>query len=314
MTDYDVYDAVVVGGGAAGLAAATMLGRSRRRVAVVDGGEPRNATAGHLHGFLSRDDMSPVEFLAAGRDEVARYGGRVIKDVALGVTPGAHGFLVRLANRSELAARCVLVTTGLRDELPDVPGVRERWGQDVVHCPYCHGYEVRDTPIGVLGGDVRPYTLLQASLVRQWSADVVFFPNRIVLTEEERELLAARGVRVVDGEVARLVVRENQLYGLELTDGQVIPRATVFVGPRSVPRDELLIGLGCQVKENGWVAVDPMGQTSVPGVWAAGNVVDERALLITAAATGTFTAVAMNHTLIEQETKQVLATTAQRQV
>jgi thioredoxin reductase (NADPH) len=266
------YDVVVVGGGAAGLTTAMYLGRSRRRVAVVDAGEPRNAPAAHLHGFLSRDGTPPAELLAAGRAEVVGYGGEVIKERARGIEHvGEHGFVVRLAGGPELTTRGVLVATGLRDELPEIPGLRERWGNDVLHCPYCHGYEVRDAPIGVLGGDNRPMTLHQASLVRQWSPDVVFFPNRIVLAAEERERLIARGIRIIDGEVVRLVVQDDQLRNVELADGQAVPRAVVFIGPRFVPHDEVLTGLGCQVDENGWVATDATGHTSVPGVWAAGT-------------------------------------------
>jgi thioredoxin reductase len=143
------YDVVVVGGGAAGLSAALVLARARRTVVVVDAGMSRNAPAAHMHGFLSRDGMPPSDLLAAGRAEVAGYGGCLIEDTVVGLEPG---FQVRLANGSLLRARRVLVATGLRDELPDLPGVRERWGRDLLHCPYCHGYEVRHQPLGVLGG------------------------------------------------------------------------------------------------------------------------------------------------------------------
>jgi thioredoxin reductase len=134
-------DVVVVGGGAAGLSAALVLVRARRMVVVVDAGAPRNAPAAHMHGFLSRDGMPPRELLAAGRAEVSSYGGRLIDDTVVGVEPGFH---VRLASGAHLRTRRILVATGLRDELPDLPGVRERWGRDLLHCPYCHGYEVRD--------------------------------------------------------------------------------------------------------------------------------------------------------------------------
>ncbi|RCW40063.1 thioredoxin reductase (NADPH) [Halopolyspora algeriensis] len=302
------YDVVVVGGGSAGLAAGMMLGRSRRRVVVVDAGEPRNAPAEHLHGFLSRDGTSPAELLAVGREEVTRYEGEVLTGRVRGIEHGGeHGFVVRLADGGELTTRGVLVATGLRDELPAIPGLRERWGTDVLHCPYCHGYEVRDAPIAVVGGDNRPFTLHQAQLVRQWSDDVVFFPNRIDPTDEERERLAARGIGVVDGEVARLVTDEGRVSGVELADGRRVPRSAVFVGPRFVPHDELLTGLGCEVGENGWVTVDPSGRTSVPGVWAAGNVVDNPAQLINAAAAGATAAVALNHHLLAEDVDRAVA-------
>lgn len=301
------YDVVVVGGGAAGLTAALTLARSRRRVVVIDAGEPRNAPAAHLHSFLSRDGTPPAELLAAGRQEVVGYGGEVIQGRARGIDRvGEREFVVRRDGGPDLTTRSVLVATGLRDELPEIPGVCERWGNDVLHCPYCHGYEVRDAPIGVLGGENRPFTLHQTSLVRQWSADVVFFPNRIALDAEERERLTARGIRIIEGEVARLVVQDDQLRGVELADGQVVPRAAVFVGPRFVPHDELLTGLGCEVGENGWIAVAATGSTSVPGVWAAGNVVDSPAQLITAAGAGSVAAVALNHYLLAEDVEQAV--------
>jgi thioredoxin reductase len=302
------YDVVVIGGGAAGLSAATVLARARRRVIVVDAGDPRNAPAQHVYGFLSRDGMAPAQMLAVGRDEVTGYGGQVMQARAVAIEQlGDRGFVARRDGGPDLTARGVVVATGLRDELPETPGLRERWGVDVLHCPYCHGYEVRDTPIAVLGGVNRPFTLHQASLVRQWSADVVFFPNRIVLDVDERTRLTARGIRIVEGEVARLVVRDHQLHGVELADGEVVPRAAVFVGPRFVPRDDLLTGLGCEAGEDGWVGTDPTGHTSVPGVWAVGNVVDSPAQLITAAGAGTKAAIALNHYLLEQDVQEAVA-------
>src|SRR5690349_15705605 len=133
------YDVVVVGGGAAGLSAALVLTRARRKVLVLDAGTPRNAPAAHMQGFLSRDGMAPSELLAVGRAEVAGYGVEVVEDRVLGIDPG---FTVRLAGGRFLTARRVLVATGVRDELPDIEGVRERWGRDLLHCPYCHGWEV----------------------------------------------------------------------------------------------------------------------------------------------------------------------------
>ena len=301
------YDVVVIGGGVAGLAAATLLGRSRRRVVVVDAGEPRNAPAEHLHGFLSRDGAAPAELLGAARREVRSYGGELTQGRAVGVDRlEGDRFAVRLDGGGRLSTRAVLVATGLRDELPEIPGLAERWGRDVLHCPYCHGYEVRDRPLGVVGGDNRPFTLHQAQLIRQWSDDVVFFRNRIELAEEERRRLDARGVQVVEGEVARVVAGAGGGLGVELAGGRLVERAALFVGPRFVPRDGLLAGLGCARGEDGWVAADRTGRTSVDGVWAAGNVVDSPAQLINAAAQGSAAAVAVNHHLLAADVEAAL--------
>lgn len=301
-------DVVVIGSGAAGLSAATVLARARRQVTVIDAGEPRNAPAQHVHGFLSRDGIAPAQMLAIGRDELVGYGGQVVQARAVAIEQlGDRGFVVRCDGSPDLTARGIVVATGLRDELPEIPGLRQRWGVDVLHCPYCHGYEVRDMPLAVLGGDNRPFTLHQASLVRQWSSDVAFFPNRIVLTAEERARLTARGISIVEGAVAGLVVQDHQLSGVELVDGQIVPRSVAFVGPRFVARDELLTGLGCEAGEDGWVSTDPTGHTSVPGVWAVGNVVDSPAQLINAAGAGTKAAIALNHFLLEQDVQHAVA-------
>lgn len=300
LTDMSEYDVAVIGGGAAGLSAALVLSRARRRVAVVDAGSPRNAPAAHMHGFLSRDGMPPRDLLAIGRDEVLAYGGNIIVSTVEDVICGAGtGFRLRLANGSELAARRLLVATGLRDELPEVPGVIERFGRDVLHCPYCHGYEVRDQPIAVLGGT--PDAVQHAQLVRQWSSDVVIFPHADALRAADRDQLAARSIGIVDGPVKRLVVDDDRLTGIELEDSRIIHRAAVFVRPRFVPNNDVLNALGCAMDDRGWVVADAVGRTSVAGVWVAGNAVNPRAQVITAAGEGSAAAIALNGDLVEDE-------------
>ncbi len=295
------YDVAVIGGGAAGLSAALVLTRARRRVVVIDAGEPRNAPASHMQGFLSRDGMPPTELLAAGRKEVAGYGGHLVDGRVETIRLNQAGFVVTTAGGHVVRARRVLVTTGLRDEVPDVPGVRERWGRDLLHCPYCHGYEVRDRPIGVLGGT--PDAVEHALLLRQWSDDVVYFAHTTAPTDADRTRLRARGVDVVDGPVARLVVTNDRLQGVELADGRVVTRDAVFVRPRLVPHDDLLTALGCATHDSGWVVADHTGRTSVPGVWVAGNAADPRAQVITAAGQGSAAAIALNADLVEEDVR-----------
>jgi thioredoxin reductase len=297
-----LYDVVVVGAGAAGLSGALVLGRARRRVAVVDSGAPRNAPAAHMQGFLSRDGMPPADLLAAGRAEVSGYGVELIEDQVAGIEAG---FLVPLAGGRVLHARRVLVATGCRDELPEIPGVRERWGRDLLHCPYCHGWEVRDQPIGVLG--TTPGSVQHALLVRQWSDDVIFFAHTLDLGSDELVRLEARGVQVVHGVVARLVVESDRLTGVEVIDGRVIPRAAVFVRPVNVPHaDGLLAGLGCNVDEAGFAIVDGTGRTSTAGVWAAGNVVDPRFQVIASAGAGSAAAIAINADLVLDDVQRAV--------
>jgi thioredoxin reductase len=295
------YDVVIVGGGAAGLSAALVLGRARRTVAVIDAGAPRNAPAAHMQGFLSRDGMPPADFLEAGREEVTRYGVEVIADTVRQIE---SGFVVHLAIGDAVSARRILVTTGVDDDLPAIGGVRERWGRDLLHCPYCHGWEVRDQPLGVLG--THPGAVTHAQLIRQWSDDVVFFTHTTVVSANERAQLDARGIRVVDGEVVGLVIDDDQLTGVALADGRVVARTAVFIRPRNVPHpDGLLSELGVDLDTEGFVVVDRDGRTSTPGVYAAGNVVDPRASVIAAAGAAATAAMAINADLVQEDTQRV---------
>jgi len=300
------YDVVVIGGGAAGLSAALVLSRARRKVLVIDAGAPRNAAATHMHGYLSRDGVPPGELLAAGRREVNSYGGEIVAGEVTDLVPDDRsGFWALLADGQRISARRVLVTTGLRDELPDIPGLRDRWARDVLHCPYCHGHEVRDRKLGVLGGTAG--AVRYAHVVRQWTHDLVYFTPPDVLTASERTQLLARAIGVVEGAIGTLVIDDaDHLRGVQMDDGCVVPREALFVPPRFVANNTLLLGLGCDVDTDGWVAVDNTGRSSIPGVWAAGNVADPRAQVITAAGGGSAAAIALNADLVEEDVRNAV--------
>ncbi len=300
------YDVVVIGGGAAGLNGALMLGRSRRSVLVIDAGEPRNAPARGVHGLLGREGMPPAELLARGRDEVRSYGGHLVTGEVTAAVREGDGFAVSLAEGRVVHARRLLVTTGLVDELPDVPGLRERWGRDVLHCPYCHGWEVRDRAIGVLATTAR--SVHQALLFRQLSADVTYFAHTTQPSEEESMQLAARGIPVVVGDVAAVAIANDRLVGLRMHDGTVVRRQAVAVGTRMIARAGFLGSLGLRPVDHPSGAgehlpVDPIGRTDVPGVWAAGNVTDPFAQVGAAAAAGAFAGAQINADLVTAETQ-----------
>jgi thioredoxin reductase len=280
MTTHDV---IVIGAGAAGLNAALLLTRARRSVAIVDSGAPRNASAAHLHGFLSRDGMPPLELLAAGRAEVAAYGGEFINREVTGIEPG---FVVSLRNGQSLQARRIVVATGLRDDLPPIPGMAELWGKSVFACPYCHGYEYADRPIGVTGPPEK------ALLLRQWSSDVVYFASTDV---PDRSRLLARDIRIVEGTMARVVASDSGLRGVEMTDGRFIAREALFIQPTFVPQVGFLAPLGY---EPSGVA----GESNIPGLWVVGNAVNPMATLIVAAAEGAMAAGAVNMDLVQADT------------
>ena len=192
----------------------------------------------------------------------------------------------------------------MRDELPDVPGLRDRWARDVLLCPYCHGYEVRNLQVGVLGWS--PAGAGFAQLLRQWADDVVLFTPPDSLTAAQRGQLVARAIGIVEGTVTGLCIEDDHLSGVEVDGGRRMPRTALFVPPRFMPNSDLLVGLGCDMDEHGWASTDPTGQTSVSGVWVAGNVANPRAQVITAAGEGSAAAIAINADLVDDDVRRAV--------
>ncbi|MCP2031101.1 thioredoxin reductase [Okibacterium sp. HSC-33S16] len=304
------YDALIVGGGAAGLSAALALGRARRSVVVLDGGEPRNAPASGVHNFLTRDGTPPAELMRLGRAEVEGYGGVVVNGEAVSAARTEDGFTVTTAAGETLSARRILFATGLVDELPDVPGVREHWGTSVLHCPYCHGWEVQDRAIAILA--TGPKAVHQALLFRQWSDRITLFSHTAPHpTDEEREQLAARGIDVVEGRVVSVESADGTLSGVRLDDGTEHPLDALVVAPTFTARTDLVAQLGVEVLPHpmgvgSYIETDAMGATSVPGVYAAGNVTDLMAQVITSAADGLRAGAALNGDLIMEDTRDAV--------
>jgi thioredoxin reductase len=315
------FDVVVVGGGAAGLSGAVALARSRRTVLVVDAGQPRNAPATGVHNFLRREGACPADVFAAGRAEVAMYGGR-IKPGRVTAVRRLDGpsddpetrFALLLDDGGEVWARRLLVATGAVDELPPVPGVAERWGRDVLHCPYCHGWEARDRAIGILG--TGPLVVHSALLWRQLSDDVVLFHHTApALSEEQIDQLAARDIRVVAGEVATLEIVADRLAGVRLRSGKCIPREVVVVASRIVAQSGWLANLGLETVDLDMggqviatrVEAGAAGATAVPGVWVAGNVTDPMAQVVSAASDGLRAGAAINADLAVEDAALAVA-------
>jgi thioredoxin reductase len=290
----ETYEVAIIGGGAAGLSAALVLGRARRRVVVIDAGSPRNAPAEHMHGFLSRDGMPPAELISTGREEVGRYGVEILNDRVMDAEPG---FSLQLATGRAFSARHILLTTGATDQLPDIKGARERWGRDFLHCPYCHGWEMRDRPLGVLA--TGPGSVAYAHLLRQWTDDVILFAHTHAISDDDRAALDIRGIGIVEGPVEGLVVDDDRLQAVELTDGRAVPRAALFIRPAlRAHADGPAAALGCELEADGLVRSDSDGRTTVPDVWVAGNATNPRAQVITAAGEGSAVAIAINTELV----------------
>jgi thioredoxin reductase len=300
----EIMDAIVIGGGAAGLNGALMLARSRRDVVVVDAGAPRNAPADAVHGLLARDGTPPAELLRAGREEVLRYGGRILDGEVADATREPDGFAVALTDGRVLHARRLLITTGLVDVLPDIPGLAQHWGHDVVHCPYCHGWEVRDEAIGILAaGD---NSIHQALLFRQLSADVVYLENGHRPDQASLARLAALDVPVIPGRVTGVEAADGRIHGVRLEDGSSIPRRVLAVSTRMEARVAGLRSLGLRIEElpggmGTTIHADAFGRTGVPGVWAAGNASDAKAQVGAAAAAGALAGAQLNADLVMED-------------
>ncbi|MDC0717260.1 NAD(P)/FAD-dependent oxidoreductase [Nannocystis bainbridge] len=290
------FDIVIVGGGPAGLSAALALGRARKRVLVCDAGAPRNLAAAHIQGFVTRDGTPPAEFRRIARAELTAYPGVVVRDTrVLDIAAQApDAFAVTLAGDARVTARRVLLCTGLVDELPPLPGIAEFWATSVHLCPYCHGWELRERPLGYLCPD--PAMLEWALLLRGWSPTVVVFTDdAFAVPADTRAHLQQAGVAIEPRKLKRLV-GAGTLTAAELTDGDRIAIEGLFVRPKQhqVP---IVAGLGLTLDEHGFVKVDDFKQTSRPGIYAAGDLTTGLQGAIFSAAAGYLAGAAINHGL-----------------
>jgi thioredoxin reductase len=291
-------DVIVVGGGVAGLSAALVLGRSRRRTLIVDDGMPRNAPSPEAHSVFTRDGTKPGELLRIAREQLSPYDtvelrrGRVIS-----ASRSDDGFAVRLANGVEVEARRILLAVGVRDILPEVDGFAALWGRGVLHCPYCHGWEVRDAPLALYASG--PVAMDMAPLILQWSRDLLLCTGGGELADSDRATLIRLGVRIIDTRVQRLEGNAH-LERIVFADGSVERRRALFLRPAQVLASDLPQQLGCELTEAGHIRVGPDQQTSVPGVYAAGDATTPLQQIVVAAAAGAQAAMMMNRDLIRE--------------
>lgn len=321
----NAYDIVVIGGGAAGMSGAKIAARMRRRVLVVDAGAPRNAPAGGVHNYLYAESSAPADLARTARAEVEAVGVEVVEGAALSAEvladarPAAPRFTVDVravdGTVRTVRARRLLLATGLVDILPPVGGLAERWGKDVLHCPFCHGWEVRDQAIGVLG--TSPMAVHQVLLFRQLSQDVVYFQHTAPdPTDEQVEQLAALGVQWVVGRVDGVVTTDGALSGVRMADGRVIARQAVGVATVLAGREDLVADLGLAMSDlemggavlGRYLPSDATGATATPGVWAAGNVTAPMAQVITSAAAGATAGSAIHMDLMGEDVAAAVST------
>lgn len=294
------FDVIITGGSFAGQAAALQLGRARRRVLLIDSGKPRNRFALTSHGFLGQDGRSPSGIIATATEQLARYAtverraGEAVDAVAT-----EDGVRLSLADGGEATARRLILATGVRDVLPDLPGLAERWGVSVLHCPYCHGYELNQRPIGVLARS--EMALHQAMLVPDWGPTTLFTQGTFVPTPEQGAALAARGATVEEAPVAELLGQSPALEAVRLADGRTVKLFALFIAPQTKPASDLAERLGCALKDaltGPVIAVDEWQRTSVPGIFAAGDAASPMANATLAAASGVMAAGGAHHSLI----------------
>lgn len=298
------YDAVIVGTGPAGLSAALTLGRARRSTLVIDGGPGRNAPSDGVHNFLSRDGIAPADLRTIALEQLTGYPTVETRTALADRAQAADGeFDLVLAGGDRVRTRRLLLATGVVDDLPAIPGLAERWGRSVVHCPYCHGWERRNLPLAVLALD--DAGVRQAIHLRRFSPDVVLcLGDGFELNQEQRELLAAREITVIDKPLASVEGDGDALEWLVFADGSRLARSALFVHAPVRQRSDLPTQLGCRILDDGTVEINDLCQTSVPGVYAAGDMARRPALplagaqVIIAAAEGTVAAVVIDQELL----------------
>ena len=293
------YEVIIIGGSYAGLSAAMSLGRARCRVLVIDGGRPRNRYTPHAHNLLLHDGDAPATLAAQARQQVAHYPTITqLAAEATAATALSDGtFEITTAGHGPFRAGRLLLATGLRDELPPVPGFAECWGKSVIHCPYCHGYEVADQPTGLwLNGEQVAHMV---PLLLNWTRDLTVFTNGPAAFEATtRQLLAARRVGLIETPVAALEHTAGQLRGLRLADGRRVALPVLYAGLPKAQASLLPAQLGCAVDNQQLVVVDAQCQTSVPGVLAAGDNCSPLHQLVHAMAAGSMAGVILSRELI----------------
>jgi thioredoxin reductase len=291
-----VFDVVIVGGGPAGLSAALVLGRCLRRVVVCDGGEPRNARSESLNGYLTRDGITPREFLELGRAELARYAIEQRRVRVLDVTPAPEGFEVVLDSEERLAARTVLLATGVRDHVPDIPGMRECYGISVHHCPYCDGWESRGQVLAAIGDPISPAGL--ALSLQTWSDHVIACTNGAArLLPSQRRQLARQRIAVYESRITRLDHDDGRVRRLIFEDGADVACQRIFFASTQSQQCGLAEQLGCEFTDKGTVKTDHLGRSCVPGLYVVGDASRDVQFVVVAAAEGAKAGVAINQAL-----------------
>lgn len=296
-----IYDVVVVGGGSAGLSAALLLGRSRRRVLVSDTGKTRNAVAKESHSFFTRDGIAPDELARIGREQLRPYETVEFRFVGVKTAKAqTKGFEVLLDDGTQVTSRKLLLATGVIDEIPEIEGFKELWGTSIFHCPYCHGWEVRDQPLALYGNGAVGFEL--AELLKGWSNDLVLCTDgTATLSEDERKLLSKNKISIREERIARVAGKNGQLENIVFANGEMLARKAIFFRPKQLQHSVLAKQLGCEFTDFGTVKVDDFAQTSVSGVYASGDMIHPLQQVAFAVSRGALAAIGINRALLQED-------------
>jgi thioredoxin reductase len=295
------FDVIVIGGSYAGLAAGMALGRALRRVLIIDSGKPCNRQTPHSHNFLTHDGKPPAEIAALARQQVAAYDTVVFLDgIATTAVPNEAGFLLQTEAGDAFTARKLIFAAGISDKLPDIDGLADCWGISVLHCPYCHGYEVRDKATAVLANGDAGFEF--AALIANWTQDLTLLTNgEPTLTADQTQRLGARGIEVVSKELARVEHEDGYLRSVVFKDGTSLPLDALYIRPPFDQHSPIPEALGCELTEQGYVKVGPTQNTTIPGVFACGDSASGIRTVANAVASGTTAGMMANKELALEE-------------
>ncbi|CCH55136.1 NADH dehydrogenase [Fibrisoma limi BUZ 3] len=301
MNPTSSFDVIIIGGSYAGLSAAMTLGRSLRTVLIIDSGKPCNRQTPHSHGFLTRDGETPGQIAAIARDQVLTYPTvSFLSDKVTQAQPSDIGFSVETQSGHLYKSRKLLLATGLEDIMPDIPGFAECWGRTILHCPYCHGYEVHGQPLGILANGDMAHELVR--LIQNWSPDLTLFTNGpATLTDEQRQFIEQLGVPVDERSLTHLIHQNGRLAALAFTDGSIHELNAVFSRVPFRQHSDLAVQLGCKLTEMGLIKAGEMGQTDVPGLFVAGDNSTPFRQVAIATANGVKAGAWMNKEMIEED-------------
>ena len=294
------FEVIIIGGSYAGLAAAMALGRSLRKVLVIDAGKPCNRQTPHSHNFLTQDGKTPFEISTVAREQVEAYETiSFYSDTVISASKSDPGFLIKTNDGSAFSGLKLIFATGIKDILPEIPGIQECWGISVIHCPYCHGYEVRNEKTGILAnGD---FGFEFGKMITNWTKDLTLYTNgKSTLTSEQSEKLTSKNVAISEKKITKILHQDGKIQSLVFDDGSQEKINALYAKPDFEQSTSLISELGCALKENGYVEVDHFHKTNIPGIFVCGDNTNMFRSVAFAVSSGTMAGAACNKELIDE--------------